>query len=183
MPVYVVGIDGGLAALGWAALRLEPTGEVPHALGVFATAPSARRRHVLAADDNLRRARELARSLAGVLDLYRPAVLALEAMSAPRNAASAAKLSMSLGVVAALAEARGLPLVAASPQEVKRALCGRLDASKEDVAAAVVRCLPGAGDLLGRVRPGLREHAADAAAVALACLDADAVRLARRLAA
>ncbi len=180
--MIVLGIDGGLAALGWAAVRLEAGGEVLEGVGVIVTAPSARKRGVLAADDTVRRARELHRALSGVVGRYGPAVLAIEAFSAPRHAGSAAKVAMSVGVVASIAEALGLPIVSASPQEVKRAATGRQDASKEDVARAVCERWRGAAELLAGVRAGLREHAADAAAVVLATLEADTVRMARRLA-
>ncbi len=87
---------------------------------------------------------------------------------------------MAFGVIAAVAQRHGLPVVQASPQQVKKALCGRRDASKMDVKGALERRYSG---LPWPPQQTLVEHAADALAAAVACLEHQVVRMARRMAA
>lgn len=170
---YLLGIDGGLATFGAARYRVE-RGELHLAeVATFRTAKSAKKRTVLASDDNVRRCRELVRAIKAFCEPAPPAAICAEAMSFPRSASVAAKMAMAWGAVAALAEAWRCPIVQASPQQIKTALCGNAKASKEDVQAAVELRFPGvawprkAADV---------EHAADAAAAVLACCESDVVR-------
>jgi crossover junction endodeoxyribonuclease RuvC len=181
MSVRVLGLDPGLASFGWAVADLEVSGLAVVDVGVFCTVKSARKHGVLAADDGVRRARELGLRLAGLLDRHRPAVVCAEAMSHPRHASSAGKLAMAWGVVAAELERRGLPLAMESPQGIKKALTGARDASKEDVGAALLARWPGLAVLLAPLPKGLHEHAQDALAAIVACETAEVVRLARAM--
>lgn len=70
---------------------------------------------VRASDDNARRARELARALHLAVAEHGPLANAAEAQFWPRNAGATAKVGMARGVLAAVAEQHGLPLVQASP--------------------------------------------------------------------
>ena len=174
----VVGIDSGLATCGIAVLRLLPAGEELVYTGVFTSKPSDRKQAVRAADDLARRARELAVVLSSVLEQHRPIAIAIEAPSWPRNAGSAAKMGAAFGVVFALAQRFDLPLVQASPMDVKKAVTGRKTASKDEVVLAVETRFPA---ITWPPQTGLWEHAADAVGVVLACLDSEPLRMARRL--
>lgn len=198
MSVVVLGIDPGFASTGYALVRLGEDRTVLRC-GLLRTEKEQRKRQVLAADDNLRRARELAREIvrrclddgpvnAAMGPQVRcalgsheiPVAIVLESMSFPRSASVANKMGLALGVVAAIAEARGLPLVQESPQRIKLALCGRRDASKESVATAV-------SAIVGRVPldpipASQREHVWDAIAAALACERGSMIQIALRMA-
>ena len=182
----VLGVDPGLGHCGWVLAQLEPgpTAITIRDLGVIKTKRSDRKRGVRESDDLLRRVRSFYQQLGDVLRHNEVFAICAESMSWPRNAASTAKIALCWGALAALASERGLPFVQASPQEVKRAMCNRADASKEEVAAAVTKHMPEVESLLrlGRLPAGQHEHAYDAAAVVLACLDSDVVRMARRVA-
>jgi crossover junction endodeoxyribonuclease RuvC len=178
--MIVLGVDPGFASLGLAAVELGVDTCAPLAAWVVRTEPSARKRAVRASEDNVRRCLELATALEAAVTRWRPVALAAETMSWPRNAGAAAKVALGWGVVVAMAHRHGLPLVQASPMDVKRALLGRKTASKEEMIAEVGRRWP---DLELPPQATLQEHAADAVAVVLACLDSPALQMARRLSA
>lgn len=173
----VLGVDPGLASFGWAQVDVLRDGRlVALAAGVVRTAKSARKANVLASADSLRRARDMYQALCA---LPRPQAIAAESMSWPRNAGAATKVALSWGVLAAYAQHRGIPILQASPQVVKKTLCGFANASKEDVEVAVRGRVGCAWDTVresGLAR-GLHEHMFDAMAVVVACADADVVRL------
>lgn len=75
----------------------------------------------------------------------------------------------------------GLPIVQATPQEVKRATTGARDASKDDVRAALERRYGPLAAFLGALPDGEHEHPVDALAATVACLDSEPLRMARRL--
>lgn len=181
--MILVAFDCGLANTGYAVLDVGRASLQAVSLvtaGTFSTEKSSAKRHVLAGDDTTRRVRDLAGRIRDLCATHKPTLLAREAMSFVRHASSAAKLSASCAIVDTIAEVRGLGLVQASPQEVKHALCGRKDASKDDIAAAV-------RDRLGHDVAGLamvlpmtrREHLYDACAVGLTCLSSEVVRALR----
>jgi crossover junction endodeoxyribonuclease RuvC len=176
----VIGLDSGLATCGIAVVRLLPAGEELVAVEVFTSKPSDRKVGVRAADDTARRARELAVVLGTVLEEHRPVAIAIEAPSWPRNAGSAAKMGIAFGVAFGLAEEHDLPLVMATPMDVKVGVVGRKSASKDEVVLAVETRFPG---ITWPKQTGLWEHVADAVGVVLACLDSEPLRMARRLAA
>jgi Holliday junction resolvasome RuvABC endonuclease subunit len=188
----VLGLDPGFAAIGWAIVRLEAERETLLHLGCFVTQKSDKKRAVKAADDNMRRAQEISVWLQNLMQAvghragdYEPiSLVCAESMSFPRNASAAAKVALTWGVIAAkLSGWNGLPLVQASPQEVKLAACGAKNASKLDVAQAMrKRFGPKAYDgacLRSKLPAGLLEHPVDALATVVACLDSNLVRLVR----
>lgn len=166
--MIILGVDPGFASLGLAAVELTLQTCAPLAAWVVHTEPSARKQAVRASEDNVRRCGELATALEAAVTRWSPVALAAETMSWPRNAGSAAKVALCWGVLVAVAHRHGLPLVQASPQDVKRALLGTKTASKEEMIAEVERRWPG---LELSTQATLQEHAADAVAVVVACLD------------
>ena len=168
VPV-VLGFDPGFAKLGWVQVAIFPDREEVLAMGIVSTEKSSVKRKVLAADDNVRRGREVADAVKGlfsigqynqgtlvvpatqdadgkrirkhrVLSAY-PTVRAVcaESMSFPRNASAAAKMAITWGVLIDRLFETNMPLVQSTPQEIKDALCGVKSASKEEVRDAVVK--------------------------------------------
>lgn len=176
----VLGLDVGLAALGWAVVDLSADGERVVDLGTVTTAKSSKRRGVRVADDDVRRCRELAAFLLGVIDRHDVVAIAAELPHGSKGARAAAALGMAKAILASVAEARGLPIAACSPVELKQATAGSGSASKADVQAALVARF---GPLEWPKRKADVEHAADALGAVVACLDSDVLRMARRVAA
>jgi Holliday junction resolvasome RuvABC endonuclease subunit len=107
--------------------------------------------------------------------------IAAEAMSFPRNASNSAKMALCWGVLASIAEARGLPIVQTSPQALKRAVTGSATADKAEVQFGLLRRFGNDVEELFIGPDGLREHAFDALAAVVACLDSEPLRLARSM--
>lgn len=187
MGALVLGLDLGLAKCGWALWRLAGSamvGVTPQLedLGVWVTEKSDKKREVLSSNDDFRRARELARSLGALLSSApRLRAVVVEAKSLPRNAASSCLIGMAWGIFAGEVERRGLPVVQASPQEVRHRLGLSKGMSKLDVRRAVFRTTPNMeGRLTGNKIPeSLWEHPVDASAVVLACQDSEILRAVR----
>lgn len=175
--MIVLGIDPGFAALGLAVVELGDVVRVPRCW-VERTEPSAKKRSVRQSEDLVRRCRELAVALERAIAEWHPAVACAETMSWPRDQKAATRVALAWGVIAAILERHGIPLVQASPQEVKKSLCGRKDASKDDVQVAVEGLVEA---VTWPPQKTLIEHAADAIAVVLTCRDSEVLRMARRL--
>lgn len=178
--VYALGLDPGFASFGWALFAFEGRSAQLVRMGVIRTEKSSKKTHVLATEDNLVRARIIAKELQALLDLYSVRVIASESMSFPRNASNAAKVALSWGVLATLTELRDLPLVQASPQKVKKLCVGVAPVSKEDIQNHVTALYPQpSADFVATHPKTMHEHGFDAAAVVLACQDSEVFRWVR----
>lgn len=182
--VFILGVDPGFASFGVAVVQLLlPKDEVIRMADVIRTQKVAKKQNVKAADDNSRRAQELAVNLRGLIEHWKPTVVAAEAMSFPRNASAAAKVAMAWGVLATLCATYQLPLVQATPQEIKKTLCKSKAASKEEVQIELETRYPQQFSQFTQAIPrGQWEHGFDAAGAAISCLDSEVVRMARRMA-
>lgn len=179
--ILVLGLDPGFASCGYAAMELDDDGVIDVAeMGVIRTQPSPKKRKVLAVDDNVRRLQEIVKELDGLVGGAN--VVCAEAMSFPRNASSSAKIGMVVGAVVTLCEAHGRVLLQATPQQIKKAVCGNKSASKEEVESAMLDKHPAIDLLLKDVPRSQVQHAYDALAAAEACLDSETVRLLRSVA-
>jgi crossover junction endodeoxyribonuclease RuvC len=178
MPL-VLGLDPGFASLGHTLVELDRERATIKAVGVFRTAKLSTKQHVLAADDNLRRARDISAFLTTLCGRWDPKAICAESMSFPRNASAAAKVAMAWGTIAACSDRLGIPVVQASPQHVKLAVCGRKDASKEDVQAALRQRFPELPGFLDKTPTGQLEHPYDAVGAVVACMDSEVLRLLR----
>lgn len=188
---FVLGVDPGFASVGWSVLKLLPSGEELVEMGVIRTEKSAAKRNVRASEDNLERAKEIAAAFQTLIDKYRVQLICAETMSYPRNSSAAAKMAMCWGVLAALAHQYGIPIAQATPQEVKKAVTGRKDSSKEEVQEAVRSLFPvlqggeakhGGPYILRAVPRSLWEHPYDATAAVVACRQSEVLLFARRVA-
>lgn len=175
--------------MGWSVTSLPKSGKSNHvklcAMGVIRTRQSDKKRRVLAADDSFRRTREIAAELMRLVEAWQPVVVCYEAPSFPRNASTAAKLGMGYGAIAAVLELVGLPAVSVSPQELKRVVCGKASASKDEVTEAcrfmLKRKDPAATPWFEyNVPESERNHAWDSLGALFASLDSDVVRAVSR---
>jgi Holliday junction resolvasome RuvABC endonuclease subunit len=180
---HVMGFDPGFASFGVAVVELTADSEVPIWMGVIRTKKSNKRQKMLATEDNFDRLQYLAEELGKLVQQYDLVALGAESMSFPRNASSSAKVGMSWGAIAALSLQYQLPVFQCSPQQLKSKLTGSKQASKIDVANALRHRYPKMDfdDLLKHLPSTEHEHAWDALASVVVCLDAEPVKMVRRM--
>ena len=168
---------------------MHPNGEDEIvAMGLVRTEKTAKKAGVLKADDNFRCAREIFQELHQLVQLYNPSILCFEAYSPVRHSSVAAQLGMVYGVLAALAGVTGLPVAAATPQAVKKACCGKNNASKDDVTLSCQRLYMPKEDSRHAIDAFLNKwernvanhnHAWDSLGVMTACRDSEVMRALR----
>lgn len=158
----VLGVDPGVARCGVAAVaRRDRRTEVRWA-GTVRTLTGA---------PEAERLRDLAAALREAIDRFTPSAMAIERVAWNRNQVSALQVARATGALMAVAAERGLAVEEYSPSEVKSAVTGAGNATKDQVADALVR-------LHGLRGVPAEPDAADAVAVALTHLVSDGLRAA-----
>ena len=126
----VLGVDPGVARCGIAAVaRRDRVTELRWA-GTIRTIGSA---------PEAERLRSLASSMREAIGRFGPASVAIERVAWNRNQVSALQVARATGVLMAVAAEAGLEVDEYSPSEVKSAVTGAGNASKEQVVDALVR--------------------------------------------
>lgn len=170
-PARVLGIDPGLARVGWGVVeRAGPAG----ARQGFACVAygSVQTRNT---DSHAERLLTVFQAIQAVIDRYGPATAAVEEVFQSRSPRSAFLAGEGRGACVLAAATKGLRVVEYPPPGVKLAVTGNGRAHKQQVQAMVQRLL----DLPGLPRP---HDAADALAIAIAHLQrGGAGRLALRV--
>jgi len=178
--VYIIGTDPGFASFGLSVIRLTPKSEEVIETVVIRTQKSSKKLNVKAADDNFRRAQAIAAALYELVNKWKPMALTAESMSFPRNASVAAKVAMVWGILALLCYIFQLPMVQATPQEIKKTLCDNKSATKAQIQEALERMYPNQfEEFIRSTAAGQWEHGFDAAGSVVACMDTDVLRMAR----
>lgn len=145
-----MGVDPGSRAMGYGFIRICEQKKAHYlASGIVkAVAP-----------DLSSRLRELFVGVQSLIERYQPTELAIESVFVHANIASAIKLSHARGVAIAATFAHELAVHEYAPRQIKQAIVGYGNATKEQVAQMVAH-------LLG-VGGGMQADAADALACAL----------------
>uniref|UniRef100_A0A6H1ZB09 Putative Crossover junction endodeoxyribonuclease n=1 Tax=viral metagenome TaxID=1070528 RepID=A0A6H1ZB09_9ZZZZ len=191
--IVVLGVDPGLAKFGWVLVELGDKWRVLEA-GCIETASETTKAGVTASEDLARRGRRLHGELITAIANHhiKPQVICAEAMSYPRVPGKGGKgstimpkpvaqLGYAWGVICALAnELDGAPICHASPQAIKKAVCGLANASKADVQLALEHMM--GLRIFEGLNKGKVDHAADALGAVVACKDQQAMKMARRFA-
>jgi crossover junction endodeoxyribonuclease RuvC len=159
--VRIIGIDPGLASVGWGVVDLDGARIVYTAHGCFTTKSGAEMAERLAL---------IRDSLAQVIAMYKPAESAMESLYFSRNVTSALGVAEARGVIRLACRDGGLSMNEYSPNDVKKAATGSGRSAKEDVQA-FVRLVLGLADV---PKP---DHAADALAVAICHCQGRHIRL------
>jgi crossover junction endodeoxyribonuclease RuvC len=149
--VRVLGIDPGTLVTGYGLVERTGTTVRPVASGQFTNAagtPLAKRLLVIHA------------GIRSLIETYRPTEFAIESAFTGKNPQSALKLGHARGVCMLAAVEQDLPITEYSPREVKKALVGNGNASKDQVRFMVA-------SLLGIPRQDLHLDVSDALGVAL----------------
>ena len=149
--VVVLGIDPGLANLGYGVVRRGGGRLVALDGGVIRTTAGVAPE---------RRLHDLQERVAALLSEHAPQAVAMESLYFGQNVRTAFAVGQARGVVLAAAGAGGVPCFDYTPQQVKGAVCGSGRAPKDQVQRMVQT-------LLRLPEPPRPDHAADALAVAI----------------
>lgn len=180
-PLWLVGIDGGLANFGISRAEVLPDGKLRfHGSDVWTSKPASKARRLRKADDEAERIAALTSYVHAVLVELRPVAVCIESKALPfgrcRSSVVSA-LGRVRGVVDALCHIAGIPVLEETPQRLKIATAGTASASKADVQTALVAMQP---ELSAMLPVSGRDHAADSCAAIVACRSADVVLAALR---
>lgn len=147
----ILGIDPGTQVFGYGIIRLEGNKMVAVQLGVVKLDKFKAQEIRLA---------KIFEKVMQLIEEFLPDEMAIEAPFFGKNVQSAIKLGRAQGVSIAAAISRQIPIVEYAPKKVKQSVTGNGNASKEQVAAMVIR-------LLGLQLQNYLADATDALAVAI----------------
>ena len=148
----VIGIDPGLATVGYGILEQRDGRVVPLTYSCIRTAPSG--------GGTPERLCEIYDAITTLLDEYAPGCMALEKLFFSRNVTSALGVAEVRGVIMLAARKHGIPVVEYTPNQVKQAVTGSGKADKRQVQDMITRLL----SLPGIPRP---DDVADGLSIAL----------------
>jgi hypothetical protein len=124
----ILALDPGLARVGYVLAWLWSSKDVPPEVEVFeagvwkADLPDAEERDLPAVEDSFRRARLQGQNVRDAVRAHGVTVIVTEALSHPRDAGSAAKVSMFWGALGAVADELSLHVEMVRPQDGRRVL-------------------------------------------------------------
>jgi len=130
--MIVIGIDPGLARLGYGVLQAERETITPIDYGCLQTPAQMPAGERLLSQYN---------GVAALLDRYLPACLALEQLFFTKNVTSAMSVSEVRGVILLAAQQRQIPVIEYTPNQVKQAITGSGRADKRQVQEMICRLL------------------------------------------
>ena len=151
-PVRIIGVDTGLANIGWGIIDTVKTDARFVAAGVLTTDSSA---------DMPERLHIVGKKLKDLINEYNPVLMAYEELFF--NQRNMMKLNLSVGVIIYIGWQNGLNPKKFRPQDAKYLIAGSGRANKDDLANAVALHL----GLLPSLLKEIPDHATDALAHAL----------------
>lgn len=174
-------LDPGFAALGWGVVRRQRNVDTVLEMGVVKTQKAKKKQRILANEDNFMRGRQSAEKIVTLVRHYNVDLITFEAFSVPMKASKSnlIKIGMPYGMLIMLSVMRDLAVVMSTPQHIKKKICGRINASKEEVRDVMLEMFgthPGVLAFIEEVAPGSREHGWDSLAAYVAAEDSDVMK-------
>lgn len=133
MALRILGLDPGLALMGWGVIDMDGTRLSHVAHGVIATKT---------AEGLGPRLMRLHGALEAVIAEHRPAAIAVELAFVHKDPSAALKLGHARAVALLAAAQAGLDIAEYAPNHIKKCIVGAGHAGKEQVQAMVRRLLP-----------------------------------------
>jgi crossover junction endodeoxyribonuclease RuvC len=135
----ILGIDPGTNITGYGVIRVA--GNNPELITIGAIELSKFGDHYL-------KLKHIFDRTIGIIDEYHPDELAIEAPFYGKNVQSMLKLGRAQGAAIAAALSRSLPIYEYAPRKIKMSITGQGAASKEQVAAMLMRILKFKGETI-----------------------------------
>lgn len=149
--MLILGIDPGLARVGWGIIEEKSGRHTAVAYDCFTTPSTQNEEARLEAINNF---------LSGLIKLHRPDIMAVEKLFFATNAKTAISVGQARGAILLTAAQMNLPTAAYTPLQVKQAITGYGKADKKQIQAMV-------NSLLKLSPPIRQDDTADALAIAL----------------
>ena len=147
----ILGIDPGLAIVGWAVLECERGRVYPVAFGAITTpAHTSIESRLLI----------IKRDLEDIIDRYSPKEMAIEELFFNTNITTGIAVAEARGVILCTAHSKGVEISEYTPLQVKQAVVGYGKAEKHQVISMVTT-------ILNLPKPPKPDDTADAVAIAL----------------
>ena len=149
--MILLGIDPGLAIVGWGVIDYQNNRFRPIAYGSVQTPAGMETADRLAL---------IHRDLAAIIDKYHPVQMAVEELFFTKNITTGIRVAEARGVILMTAREKGLSLAEYTPNQVKQAVVVYGNADKRQVIAMVTR-------ILNLPEPPKPDDTADALAIAI----------------
>ena len=149
--MIILGIDPGLAIVGWGVLDFDNNRFRTLAYGSINTP---------AGMETAERLANIHRDLAAIIDRYKPTEMAVEELFFTKNITTGIRVAEARGVILMTGQEKGLNLGEYTPMQVKQAVVGYGGADKRQVIAMVTR-------ILNLPSPPKPDDTADALAIAI----------------
>ena len=149
--MVILGIDPGLAIVGWGVLDYDKNRFRPLAYGSINTPAGMETAERLAC---------IHHDLSAIIDHYRPTEMAVEELFFTKNITTGIRVAEARGVILMTGREKGLTLAEYTPMQVKQAVVGYGGADKRQVISMVTR-------ILNLPEPPKPDDTADALAIAI----------------
>ncbi|MFA7662363.1 MAG: crossover junction endodeoxyribonuclease RuvC [Patescibacteria group bacterium] len=128
----ILGIDPGVARVGWGLIEVCGGNLKPLAYGCIETA---------AHENHLERLKQIKDKLEKILDKFQPDQVAIEKLYFAQNVTTALTVGEARGVILYTIISKGLNCCEFTPLEIKQAICGYGRASKDQIQKMVMGIL------------------------------------------
>lgn len=163
----MIGVDLGFRSTGLVAAvptRAEPGYTIDEVLCVK-TEKANKKLGLFVAQDDVSQCQALFRDVMAFFDRHNPTAAVAELPTAGAKGARANRgMGIATGMIGAVAESLGIPFVWVVPEESKKVVCGKRNASKDEMMSTVTAMFPHVEWPKAKNR---LEHVADAAAALL----------------
>ncbi len=130
--VIIIGIDPGLATVGFGVIRKDDNRIIPVSYGCIRTSSGK---------NNPERLLEIYNEMNALFEKYSPFVVAVEKLFFTNNITSAMGVSEARGVIFLAAQQKNIPVIEYTPLQVKQAITGSGRADKKQVQEMIKRLL------------------------------------------
>ncbi|VVB86068.1 Crossover junction endodeoxyribonuclease RuvC [uncultured archaeon] len=130
--MIVIGIDPGLATVGFGVIRMDENGITPVSYGCIRTSSEKQ---------TPERLLEIYTETSALFEKYNPGAVAVERLFFNKNVTNAMSVSEARGVIFLAAQQKGIPIFEYTPNQIKQAITGSGRADKKQMQEMIKRLL------------------------------------------
>ncbi|KCZ73526.1 Holliday junction endonuclease RuvC [Candidatus Methanoperedens nitroreducens] len=130
--MIVIGIDPGLATVGFGIIRIEESSIIPVSYGCISTS---------AEKQTPQRLLEIYKQINSLFKKYAPGAVAIEKLFFTKNVTNAMSVSEAMGVILLAAQQKNISVFEYTPNQIKQAITGSGRANKKQMQEMIKRLL------------------------------------------